>query len=397
MELNKFTTTITDDHVRLHLPIQKIDEERRLVSGFATLDNVDKHGDIITAEASLKAFSGFRGNIREMHMPKAVGKMVNFEEKTYYDPDTQKDYRGIYVEVYVSKGAQDTWEKVLDQTLSGFSIGGNINPEAVEKNEEGARVIDGYELFELSLVDNPANQFSNVFSIQKLEDGSFSYEGFAVDDETTDAEELEVQKAHTDLQAEQPEQEDDSRIDRLVARLESIIKTIGGNTMTTQTEETAVEEVETQTEEVVEDVVVEKAADVSEVEVETPSADVDGLVETVVERVLESLEKRVDTHDEVVEEDAVEATTDTTAVTTDLSGIEKSLVESNEALASAIAAINDLTKTVSELKDENNTRLEALEDASAVRKSVATGKTTLRKTDSDFWGESALGGTKTSA
>jgi hypothetical protein len=33
---------------------------------------------------------------------------------------------GVYVSAYVSKGAQDAWEKVLDGTYSGFSIGGNI-------------------------------------------------------------------------------------------------------------------------------------------------------------------------------------------------------------------------------------------------------------------------------
>jgi hypothetical protein len=58
-------------------PLAKVDVERRTVSGFATLDNVDKQADIVTTEASLKAFSKFRGNIREMHQPTAVGKMVS--------------------------------------------------------------------------------------------------------------------------------------------------------------------------------------------------------------------------------------------------------------------------------------------------------------------------------
>ncbi len=114
------------DNIRLSMPLTKVDKERRIVSGFASLDNVDKQDDIVTAEASMSAFAKFRGNIREMHQPVAVGKMVDFKEDKYFDPDTKKFYKGVFVSAYVSKGAQDTWEKVLDGTLTGFSIGGPI-------------------------------------------------------------------------------------------------------------------------------------------------------------------------------------------------------------------------------------------------------------------------------
>ena len=114
------------DSVRLSMPFAKVDKDRRMVSGFATLDNVDKQNDIVTTEASIDAFKKFRGNLREMHQPSAVGKVVSFKEDRYFDPQVKKFYSGVYVSAYVSKGAQDTWEKVLDGTLTGFSIGGNI-------------------------------------------------------------------------------------------------------------------------------------------------------------------------------------------------------------------------------------------------------------------------------
>jgi len=160
------------DNVRLSMPFSKVDVERRTVSGFATLDNVDKQADIVTTDASLKAFQKFRGNIREMHQPTAVGKMVSFKEDKYFDPETKKFYTGVYVSAYVSKGAQDTWEKVLDGTLSGFSIGGRMNKwdDAYdEKMESKVRVIKDYDLVELSLVDNPANQFANILSVEKVD------------------------------------------------------------------------------------------------------------------------------------------------------------------------------------------------------------------------------------
>jgi len=171
MLTNKAHWVTEGDNVRLSMPIGKIDVERRMVSGFATLDNVDKQGDIVTTESSVEAFKNFRGNLREMHQPSAVGKIVSFKEDKYFDPNDKKFYSGVYVSAYVSKGAQDAWEKVLDGTYTGFSIGGNIktwDDAYDEKMDKSIRVIKNYELHELSLVDNPANQFANIVSIEKV-------------------------------------------------------------------------------------------------------------------------------------------------------------------------------------------------------------------------------------
>jgi hypothetical protein len=171
MLTNKAHWVTEGDNVRLSMPIGKVDIERRMVSGFATLDNVDKQGDIVTTESSVEAFKNFRGNLREMHQPSAVGKIVSFKEDKYFDPSDKKFYSGVYVSAYVSKGAQDAWEKVLDGTYTGFSIGGNIktwDDAYDEKMDKSIRVIKTYELHELSLVDNPANQFANIVSIEKV-------------------------------------------------------------------------------------------------------------------------------------------------------------------------------------------------------------------------------------
>jgi archaellum component FlaC len=154
------------------MPISKVDEEKRLVFGWASLDNIDTQGDLVDAEASREAFKSFRGNIREMHDPlKAAGRLVDFREDTYFDEQEQKFYQGIYVTAYVSKGAPDTWEKVLDGTLSGFSIGGGVQEAKNEIDPETGqsyRKVLKYGLTELSLVDNPANQKANVAGFQKV-------------------------------------------------------------------------------------------------------------------------------------------------------------------------------------------------------------------------------------
>ena len=180
MLTNKAHWETKGDNVRLSMPIGKIDVERRMVSGFATLDNVDRQGDIVTTESSIEAFKNFRGNLREMHQPSAVGKIVSFKEDKYFDPSDKKFYSGVYVSAYVSKGAQDAWEKVLDGTYTGFSIGGNIkswDDAYDEKIDKTIRVIKTYELHELSLVDNPANQFANILSIEKV-NGQNVVEGY---------------------------------------------------------------------------------------------------------------------------------------------------------------------------------------------------------------------------
>jgi hypothetical protein len=180
MNINKAHWTTEGTNVRLSMPFAKVDEERRTVSGFATLDNLDKQDDIVTQEASVAAFEKFKGNIREMHQPLAVGKLVSFKQDRYFDPNTKKFYNGVFVSAYISKGAQDTWEKVLDGTLSSFSIGGNIHKwdDAVDETTQKAiRIIKDYDLFELSLVDSPANQLANILSVQKNANGQTTVTG----------------------------------------------------------------------------------------------------------------------------------------------------------------------------------------------------------------------------
>lgn len=174
MIINKAHFDVDGDSLRLTMPIAKVDEERRIVSGFATLDNVDRQGDVLLSDASRRAFESFRGNVRLMHQPIPAGKIVSFRENSFYDKETNKTYSGIFVDAYISKGAENIWQMVLDGTLTGFSIGGRIVDYETKMDDgednPGVRVVKEYELMELSLVDSPANQFANILSIQKLGD-----------------------------------------------------------------------------------------------------------------------------------------------------------------------------------------------------------------------------------
>lgn len=170
------------------VPFSKIDKEQRIVVGIATADNIDKVGDIVDYGASLEAFANWVGNIREMHAPKAVGKAVAYKPLAIQGTDGEV-YHGIQVEAYVSKGAEDTWQKVLDGTLTGFSIGGMVEKMQEEyhtKLQKMVRRIVKYALGELSLVDNPCNPAAQI-SVIKNHNGTLLYE---MDDE-------EIEKAET--------------------------------------------------------------------------------------------------------------------------------------------------------------------------------------------------------
>ena len=183
MNIEKSYWHSNGDTINLSVPFTKVNREKRTVSGFATLDNIDQTGDVVTSEASMKAFESFRGNIREMHGPTAVGKMVSFKPETFYDPKSGEFYNGVYVDAYISKGAQDTWEKILDGTLQGFSIGGKIINSDNEVNKatgKAVRFIKEYSLVELSVVDSPANELCNILSIQKM-NGQLIFKGMATE------------------------------------------------------------------------------------------------------------------------------------------------------------------------------------------------------------------------
>ncbi|HEX9038534.1 MAG TPA: hypothetical protein VF808_16240 [Ktedonobacterales bacterium] len=137
-----------------YAPISRVDMTRREIELCATSESLDAHGTIFDYEASKDAFTRWIGNVREMHERRAVGTRV----AARCDDETRR----IYVRVRISRGAQDTWEKVLDGTLRGASIGASNVVWRRERRNLGGRtravnVAARYDLAELSLVDNPSN------------------------------------------------------------------------------------------------------------------------------------------------------------------------------------------------------------------------------------------------
>lgn len=197
--------TVAGDDLILGIPFVKINAKGRTVSGFATLDNIDKAGDVLDAKASQDAFAKWVGNIREMHERKAVGKSISVEQKQFTD-ESGETYNGIWITARISKGAEDTWQKVLDGTLSGFSVGGAVHEKerAIAKTADGDREIwriTKYSLNEVSLVDNPCNQLATV-SLVKSIDGALSFEDIVDNSEDAELDGEPLEKAHAEGSAD---------------------------------------------------------------------------------------------------------------------------------------------------------------------------------------------------
>jgi len=411
------------DAVRLSMPFAKVDEERRTVSGFATLDNVDKQMDIVTQEASIKAFEKFRGNIREMHQPTAVGKMISFKEDKYFDPESKKFFSGVYVSAYVSKGAQDTWEKVLDGTLSGFSIGGKMNDwdDAYdEKADSQVRVIKDYDLVELSLVDSPANQFASILSVEKVDGvNTLKGEGLDVDLENVFWDEASglVMLSEKDFEnhpvsgesmknigfVEKTDNEKTQMMKFLVdsakgINTSKIAKEVSPMTDTTEnlTEKSdeVVEEVEVAPEadaETTEEAVVEEETEKSDSTEDIEKAD--DAEEVAVEEDAESEEVSEEAAEEVEKSDVANTVSemkDTIALAfSDLAETVKSLHAEVDALKKSITGVSEEVAETKGQFDEFGKRVDAVEQDTAFRKSGDLGEIVQEEPDmvqKSLWG-----------
>jgi hypothetical protein len=366
------------DNLRLSMPFSKVDKERRIVSGFASLDNVDKQDDIVTAEASMEAFAKFRGNIREMHQPLAVGKMVNFKAEKYFDAESKKFYNGVFVSAYVSKGAQDTWEKVLDGTLAGFSIGGKMNKwddGYDEKLDKQIRIIKQYDLVELSLVDSPANQFANIVSVEKV-DGVNIIKG----DETI-LENVFYDKESGIVMVSENESEVSPTTGEQMANIGFVEKTDnekvtmikflvdsakGINTSKINKEEKPMTK---NTEAVAEVIETEAAVEVTKSEV---APEVDAIVETPTEEVAKSEETpAVDVVEETIEVSKSDETT--------VNSVEEIKNTLESAFSDLVSKVNSLQAEVEMLKSSKVDVETAKQSFEAVAKDIATAANTFNE------------------
>jgi hypothetical protein len=394
MNIEKSLWSSHGDNITLSVPFTKVNREKRTVSGFATLDNLDQTGDVVTAEASLKAFESFRGNIREMHGSNAVGKMVSFKPETFYDPTTKEFYNGVYVDAYISKGAQDTWEKILDGTLAGFSIGGKIKESENEVNKstgKPVRFIKEYSLMELSVVDSPANELCNILSVQKM-NGQLVFKGMATEVVAenifycadTDSVFVSTESSYDSPVTGKPatligwvESNDVNKakeIDKILDLHKKSRLSMPETQIAKQADIEGGKEVSENTENVVAEDAVAPEATVEDTAVVAPAEEAPAVEEAPAEAVAdasaETLEKAADVSEVMVDEP------DFAKMLGDLKGFfSETLNKASEANAAQVSAIKDTVETFSKSVDGRISEL--AEQHSALSKAVENIKNTI--------------------
>lgn len=127
-----------------------------IVNGFFTSDEKDEIGDIITKKATVNAIPKYRewGNIRYMHMPKPVAKVLAIG----------KDDGLKWNEVKIQVVDPEAVFQVRNGLLKALSVGIIIwSFDDIEIEDDGTWIINNYDLVEISLVDHPANYDAKLF------------------------------------------------------------------------------------------------------------------------------------------------------------------------------------------------------------------------------------------
>jgi hypothetical protein len=139
--------------MNLFAQIAKIDESKHEVWGVATAEIVDKEGEIFDYDSSKPYFKNWSdeiskatdgkslGNVREMHEPSAVGKLVAIA----FDDNMKQIRVGARIVDSVA------WQKCMLGVYTGFSIGGAY----VKSWKDGEYVRFTANPVEISVVDNP--------------------------------------------------------------------------------------------------------------------------------------------------------------------------------------------------------------------------------------------------
>lgn len=152
------------------VPLTKVDQARRLVSGRACASVPDRSGEIMDWETGkvaiqdwsnsfVQATNGLsKGNVRVMHDPKKVaGKVVEIS----FDDDAKA------VDVVCKVVDDQEWRKVEEGVYTGFSIGGGY----ASRWRDDATGLTKYtpRLAEISLVDRPCIPGCHIVELHKAD------------------------------------------------------------------------------------------------------------------------------------------------------------------------------------------------------------------------------------
>lgn len=157
------------------------DDDERVIAGFCSVEIKDKQGDVVPIEELEKAMYKLMdrgGHIIFGHQNKPIGKILRWEIKDH--PETSK--KGLWIVAKIHKGyeADDVvWNMIKSGTLKGFSIGGGagkIEEKIIKENgkERPVKYMKDIQLYEVSVVDRPANPLAMIEGVNYFAKGEIS-------------------------------------------------------------------------------------------------------------------------------------------------------------------------------------------------------------------------------
>lgn len=163
---------------RFDMPIKKINEEQRIVAGYASVELIDKQNEVIPLDALREAWGRFWKNQEfaigmVMHSNIPIAKVIaEFTESNGTVHKSGVDDTGLYIVSKIRddiRKANEVWDLINSEPpeLVGYSIGGEaLLRSTVCDGKTCHDQIDELEIHEISIVDNPANQ-SSLFTVLK--------------------------------------------------------------------------------------------------------------------------------------------------------------------------------------------------------------------------------------
>lgn len=170
--LKQMATPRTRDTFVWNAPLELKDDEERIVAGYASVELVDKQGDLIPIPVLKKAWDKFCSNpdfmnSQLLHSNVPIAKFLLSHPKV--DKKAGVDENGLFVIAKVRddiKKADEAWDLIKKKELRAFSIGGEALKRSFVCDGQCYKRIDELELHEISIVGAPANQGS-YFTIIK--------------------------------------------------------------------------------------------------------------------------------------------------------------------------------------------------------------------------------------
>jgi HK97 family phage prohead protease len=258
----------------------QLKKNARYFAGWASAEVIDRQGDVIEVGAFRKTMDLFMqlgSSIIDQHSNRKVGQYINYEfrDKTCGD-GTEKP--GVYMEGVIYKGQRihdDVWEKVKSGEYSGLSIGADPLETKRECDAKTCwNAIKNIDLFEISVVEVPANQEALIDEINHVAKSDMKFIGDPMAEEPKSK---PVEKA-ADTEDGAPAVEEP-----ILAKIDEILSLLKGlDNRMTELEKKLVKEEKPPVDEEEDD----EEEDMDKKSAE-PAADMEAVVEKAVEKALE--------------------------------------------------------------------------------------------------------------